>query len=186
MGTKWACFLWALVTFFDFGLHARAAQRTGSITVQPQWCGTSVQGGTVSVQQVGAETEQGFVLTDGLANWKVDASELQNEAWISWLAQRTSQGEIIAPVGENGVLFEDLRPGIYLVRNREPAHEYSAFLPFLMTLPSDGNWDLAVKPKLISSGESPRTGDRPAPIIAAMGIGLSAAVLMVLVDEHKK
>ena len=186
MGTKWACILWALVAVCEFGLNTRAAERTGSITVQPQWCGTIVEGGTVSAQQVGKQTERGYILTDGLANWKVDESELTNEEWIRWLDQRSSTGEIIVAAGKNGALFEDLEPGIYLIRNREPADEYKAFLPFLMMVPSEGNWDLAAKPKLIHTGESPHTGDRPAPIIAAMGIGLSAAVLMVLVDEHKK
>ena len=43
-----------------------------------------------------------------------------------------------------------------------------------------------LEPKIIHTGPPPNTADHPAPIIGAMGIGLSVAVLMVLVDEHKK
>ena len=186
MGTKWACFLWALVAVCDFGLNTRAAEMTGRITVQPQWCGEPVQGGVVSVVHVGEETSQGYALTDGLANWNVEAGELDDRQWIAWLAQHRRKEEIISSVGEEGAVFEELDPGVYLIRCMEQINGNTSFLPFLMTVPSEGNWDLAANPKLLYSGESPRTGDRPAPIIGAMGIGLSAAILMVLVDEHKK
>ena len=186
MGTKWACFLWALVAVIELGLNTRAAEMTGSITVQPQWCGTPVSGGSVSVQQVGEETSEGYVVTDGLANWKMETEELDDEQWIGWLAQRTQSPEICAAVSEEGAVFQNLMPGIYLIRHTQPADASAVFQPFLMTVPSEGNWDLAVKPKLVRYAESPRTGDRPAPIIGAMGIGLSAAILMVLADEHKK
>ena len=48
-----------------------------------------------------------------------------------------------------------------------------------------GQAEMIRQPKLIYVGEQPRTADRPAPIIGAMGIGLSAAVLMVLADRRK-
>ena len=88
--------------------------------------------------------------------------------------------------GEAGAIFENLEKGIYLVEQQEEPAEYAAFRPFFQSIPDDGNWDLAVKPKLIRDAEPPQTRDHPAPIIGAMGTGLSAAILMVMADNHKK
>ena len=183
---KWCCFLLALVAVLEMGLHTRAAETTGSITVQPVWCGTEVVGGTVSVQHVGKKTAYGYLLTDGLADWQVDAQEMEKTEWIDWLMQHYQHHNEAREVGVAGAVFSGLQEGIYLVRQSEAASAFSPFRPFLLTIPTDGNWDLAAKPKLTRLAEAPKTADRPAPIIGAMGIGLSVSVLMVLIDERKK
>ena len=157
------------------------------IQVIPQWCGNAVAGGTVSLHRVGKKVEQGYHLTDGLANWFVEKGELDSKGWAQWLRQSSDGEKTVHQIAdETGVTFSDLEEGVYLVAQTEAAPGYTPFEPFLLAIPDGNAWDIIARPKLIALGESPRTGDHPAPIIGAMGVGLSVAVLMVLVDEHKK
>jgi len=125
------------------------------------------------------------VLTDGLANWTIKEGELE-ESWIFWLVQKERKNEIICPVEEKGALFSNVQEGVYLVKQVETDRQYKRFDPFFLCVPDGETWDIIRSPKVIYAGESPKTGDHPAPIIGAMGIGLCVAVLMVLTDSRKK
>ena len=131
--------------------------------------------------------EDKIVLTDGLADWLVEEKTLLSEEWISWLSQHTDERKQTAGVSsENGAVFENLKAGIYLVEQTAYNAEYLPFHSFLQMIPENGQWNLTVSPRMISAGEPPKTADRPAPIVGAMGIGFSAAILMVMVDNRKK
>ena len=184
---KCSCIVCVICMTMAMGVKVKAAQQTGSLQVIPTWCGQPVAGGTVSVSWVGMKTEEGILLTDGLANWYMEETMIPSEDWISWLAQHTEEEKQLAVVQTgSGALFENLEEGIYLVEQTENAENHMPFAPVLQTIPENGQWDICVRPKLITSGEAPQTSDRPAPIIGAMGIGLSAAILMVLADSRKK
>lgn len=184
---KCICLLWAVCMVTGAGGEARAEAWTGSMRIVPEWCGQAVTGGTVAVSRVGGKTEDGYFLTDGLANWQIEESELRSGDWLSWLADRETGQEAVCTVyEETGAVFTQLPEGVYLVKQLEPEWQFPAFKPFFLTIPEGENWDVYRAPKVVSHGEPPRTGDHPAPIIGAMGIGLSVAVLMVLVDGRKK
>lgn len=187
MARKCGGILWAICIAMMMVVKVEAAQQVGMLQVIPTWCSQPITEGTVSVSWVGMKTEDGVLLTDGLANWYVDEQELQSEEWVSWLAQHT-EGEkrMVTVTSEFGAVFEDLEEGIYLVEQPESGEHHLPFSSFLQTIPDNGYWNMTVRPKLIYSGEPPKTADRPAPIIGAMGIGLSAAILMVLADQRKK
>ena len=182
-----SCLAGVLWMLLSMGIPVYAAQGSGVLRVCPVWCGTPIAGGTVSLYRVGEQMQQGIRITDGLADWDLEEADLKSETWIGWMMQRKGEPVQTAAVGgETGAIFEDLEKGIYLVEQREAPAEYAAFRPFFQTIPDGGDWDLAVTPRLIRNTEPPQTGDRPAPIIGAMGIGLSAAILMVLADRYKK
>lgn len=184
---KCICLLWAICVVMGTGSRARAEERVGSIQILPEWCGTPVVGGTVSVSRVGERWENGFVLTDGLANWQVEESDFLSNDWLMWLAQKNTGNETVKTVeDETGAVFTDLEEGLYLVKQVRTDWQFSSFNPFFLIIPDGENWDIYRAPKVISQGESPRTGDHPAPIIGAMGIGLTVAVMMVLMDGRKK
>ena len=138
------------------------------------------------MQRVGEKKEGKYYLTDGLANWSVEQGELAAENWAAWLSEADSAEQILGTIGEEGFEFSNLREGVYLVQQPESNPEYLPFASFFLTIPEGENWDVYRAPKVIRNTQPPQTGDRPAPIIAAMGLGLSVAVLMVLVDEHKR
>lgn len=184
---KWICLLWALYLVMGAGGQADAAQQTGTIRISPQWCGRPVAGGAASICLIGGKDEEGYYLTDGLADWRVGEQELNSGEWIDWLSQRQTENMQTVPVTEDsGGVFENLQEGIYLVRQTAAPKQFKGFEPFFLMIPEGENWEVFRAPKLVSIGESPKTGDRPAPLVGAMGIGLSVAFLMVLVDEHKK
>ena len=186
MFRKIVCILSAAGVLAAVGIPAGAEQR-GSIRIIPDWCGQAVAGGTVAVQSVGKRVEDGYALTDGLADWVFREDEMDSGAALEWIREAYRDQGISKPVtGESGVLFPDLKPGVYLISQGEPAAGYGPFRSFLLTLPSESGWNLTVEPDLISLGDSPKTGDHPSPMIAAMGISFLAAVLMVLCDKGNR
>ena len=58
--------------------------------------------------------------------------------------------------------------------------------PVLVRVPDGDDWFPRVFMPVTREGESPRTGDHPAPIIGAMGIGFSVTMLMLFLDDRKK
>lgn len=184
---KWVCLMGAACMVMVMSLPVKAADREGSIRVIPVWGGKQIAGGEVSVCRVGDRTEDGFRVTDGLANWTVSEQEIFSGSWMRWILEHAEEEVISGPVNQEGeAAFEDLREGLYLVRQPRAAPGFMAFSPFLLSIPEGENWDVAAEVKAVRDEESPRTGDRHVPIIGAMGLGLSVAILMVLVDQHKK
>lgn len=187
MVRKCSCIVCAICMMMAMGVKVKATNQVGTLQVIPTWCEQPIAEGMVSVSWVGMKTEDGVLLTDGLANWYVDEGALRSEDWISWLAQHTEGKKQLAAVcSEFGAVFENLEAGIYLVEQTESSKNHMPFSSFLQSIPDQGSWNMTIRPKLIYSGESPKTADRPAPIIGAMGLGLSAAILMVLLDGRKK
>lgn len=181
------CFMWAVIVVLTGAGRAEAAQNRGTIRITPQWCGFPVMGGTVSLRCVGTVTEEGFYLTDGLADWSVSEEELDSGLWVSWISEKHSGKQFISGIdGENGAVFTSLEEGIYLAEQVAWDPQYQPFEPFFLIVPEGENWDVCRTPDVVGNGESPKTGDHPAPIIGAMGIGLSVACLMVLVDKYNR
>ena len=184
---RWICILWAVIVVLTGAGKAEAAQKRGTIRIVPQWCGLPVTGGTVSLRHVGKITDEEYYLTDGLADWSVSEEELNSENWIRWIMQKDAGKRFVMRIeGEDGAVFSDLEQGVYLVEQLNSGPEYQPFTPFFLTIPEGESWDVCRAPKVASNGESPKTGDHPAPIIGAMGIGLSVACLMVLVDKYNR
>ena len=180
------CFIGAVCMTAGLALPAWAAPE-GSVRIIPVWGKTPVAGGEISLCRVGIRTEEGLRITDGLANWVVEEGVLPAGEWIGWLNRTVHEQEIVSSVEEgSGAAFSGLKEGIYLIQQTVAAPDFAPFEPFLLSIPEGESWEISAEPKLIYTGESPKTGDHPAPIIGAMGLGLSAAILMVLVDERKK
>lgn len=184
---KWVCLIGAACMVMVMSLPVKAADREGSIRVIPVWGGKQIAGGEVSVSRIGDRTEDGFRVTDGLANWTVSEQEIFSGSCMGWLLEQADGKAVLSSVNQEGeAVFEGLGEGLYLVQQKKAASGFLAFSPFLLSIPEGGSWDVVREVKAVHAGESPRTGDRHIPLIGAMGLGLSVAVLMVLVDQHKK
>lgn len=183
---KFICFLGAACMALVMGVPAKAADPGGTIRVTPVWGGRTVAGGTVRICRVGTPVTGGYRITDGLANWTFTTREVNSGEFLSWIQEKAQGGRTAAVEGKDGALFTRLEAGLYLVTQTEAAEGYLALTPFLLELPEEGILEVTAQPSLIADTEPPLTGDRHIPILGAMGIGLSAAVLMVLADERKK
>lgn len=180
---KWVCLMGAACMVMVMSLPAKAAGMEGSIRVIPVWGGKRIVGGEISVSRVGDRTEGGFRVTDGLADWTVSEQEIFSGSWMQWLLEQ-AEGESVT--GSAGMEFGELKEGLYLVQQTQPAPGFLTFSPFLLTIPEGDNWDVAAEVRAVRDGEAPQTGDRHIPLIGAMGLGLSVAVLMVLVDQRNR
>ena len=139
------------------------------------------------IQRVGRKVEAGFCVTDGLANWTVSAEELFSGSWIPWLQRQTDhQSPVVQTCTATGAEFSDLEAGVYLVQQKTALEGYLQISPFLLCIPQEDVWQVTREVKLLRDSESPRTGDRHVPLIGAMIVGFSVALLMVLVDQRNK
>ena len=161
--------------------HGSAAE--GSIQILPIWAGEPVAGGTVSIRKIGRKGDTGIVLTDGLADWCVEEDEILAGHWNLC---EIGQTQIRTVKEGEGAVFAGLEEGVYLVRQEIPGEGFLKFQPFLVSIPEERNWSVLQQPVMVRNRESPKTGDHPAPIIGAMGIGLSVAFLMVLLDKNNR
>ena len=185
MHSKWMGLLGVVCIMAGMLLPVQAAE-TGSVRVVPVWGGSRILGGEVSLSRVGDRLEGSFRVTDGLADWIVSEQEIFSGSWTDWL-ERQAKDSVIRTVEQGtGAYFDDLPQGLYLVRQARTAPEFMAFRPFLLSVPEGEQWDVIREVPLVYDGEAPMTGDRHVPLLEAMGIGFSVAVLMVLTDQRKK
>jgi len=168
-------------------LSVQASWQTGSIRVCPDWGGDLAAGGSVVLYRVGEPVKGGYRITDGLADWTVWEADVYSQITREWLLGQEHSAGVTMEVDEReGAWFSGLAEGLYLVMQETPAVGFTSFSPVLVSIPQDDLWDIGLSPPVMMDTEPPKTADHPAPIIGAMGLGLSVAVLMVLVDSRKK
>ena len=185
MRNKWMGLMGATCIMLGMILPVQATE-VGSVQIMPIWGGKQVIGGEVILSRAGDRTETGFRITDGLADWTVSEEEIFSGGWTNWLINQEKKECYHRTVLESGAFFDGLPEGLYLVQQPEAAPDFMAFRPFLLSIPEGEQWDVIRQVPLIHNGEAPLTGDRHVPLLGAMGIGFSVAVLMVLTDHRKK
>jgi len=183
---KWVSLMGAVCMMVVLSQPVRAEEGEGSIRVIPVWGGKRIAGGEITLSRVGEKTPEGFRITDGLADWTVSEVEILSESW-NWCLQNQGENAVIRAAEEGtGAFFEGLPDGLYLVQQKKAAPEFMSFRPFLLSIPEGEQWEVVREVELISDAGVPLTGHRHIPLIGAMGLGLSAAILMVLVDQRNK
>lgn len=186
MRRKWIAFLGAVCMIMVMVLPVQAAESKGSIRIIPVWSGRKIPGGEISLSRVGDKTPEGYRITDGLADWIVSEEEIFSGEWTQWLKEQSNAAIIRSAEQGSGAFFDGLAEGLYLVQQKKAAPEFLAFRPFLLSVPEGNQWRVVQEVQMIHDEESPQTGDRHVPLIGAMGLGFSAAMLMVLLDQRKK
>lgn len=139
---------------------------SGSITLELEYGGQAVAGGTFALFRVGDAAEDdgdySFTLAEGFeeSGLELDADALSSAASSSELASELAawaeaqgvEGEE-APVSADGTLsFEGLAPGLYLLVQGEAAEGFEAASPFLVSVPMDEGgaylYDVDASPKV--------------------------------------
>lgn len=171
--------LWMLI------LGAVPAGATGDlceISVSPQWGKELVWGGDVTIYPVGALVPGGYQLTDGLADWFVSETDANTVDFACWILHRVRiEGTTREITREDGAVFADLEPGLYLVTQNKAA---SGFLPFpAFTVALREGESVVVNPQM-EPDLIPRTGQRGAPILWAM-LGILAIGGVFILSEGK-
>lgn len=134
--------------------------RPGSLTIRLSFDGEPLEGGALTVTQVGAiritDGNAGFVLVDQLTGGPSldNLDDLDLAARLAELAREKDLESRRAEIVDGRAVFEDLMPGLYVV-TQSPADVtdgFDAIRPFLLSLPQWINdtyvYDLTAAPKV--------------------------------------
>ncbi len=181
------CILSAAGMLLVVGHPAVAAEQRGTVSVYAQWGGQTVSGGSMTIYRMGEAVAGGYALTDGLATWTLWDRELETGEFRNWILELPRTGGVTQKLeGKEGAVFRNLEDGLYLLVQEKPAAGFLTAEPVMLRIPDGEQWSIQVAVPLMRDGESPKTGDHPAPIIGAMGLGFSITMLMLFLDERKK
>lgn len=119
--------------------------RNGSITVtvKDTKSGKTVGGGSLMIYKVAyAQLDDGnytFEYTDDYADCEFELGDLSEASLASNLADYSMNHRlsgIEVNVSENGTaVFSDLKPGVYMIAQTQPAKDYTVLNPFLVSIP---------------------------------------------------
>lgn len=87
-----------------------------------QRCGEYlVAGGAVELCRAGDLSERGFLLGEEFGGGYIAPEDVMSPEFAFWMAQKAAVGQV-RPVNSMGIVrFPSMDPGLYLVRQREPA-----------------------------------------------------------------
>ena len=129
---------------------------------------------TLLLSYVGILCGDGLQLMPEFGGEFVSGEELQTMELLSRLEQQAQEG-IQKQVGMDGTaMFSGLPEGVYLLTQRKPAPGGEAVMPLLVRIPEeDGTWLAQIIPRM-KGYDGPQTGEPMTPVIAAMGMVISA------------
>lgn len=149
MTAKRLCFLLsALVLIVSLAVPAMAQEapdltKTGSISLTMTYQGKPVGGGNMSLYRVGEIVEEdgsySFALNDSFAPSGVsvaDPTDREAARQLEDFARKNGIGRSIRVIQDDGtVIFEKLKPGLYLLSQDRPPKGYNPVDPFLVSVP---------------------------------------------------
>lgn len=174
MRRKLVCILMALALVMGQSLHCAAAEETGTIRVTLTREEDRTYYGTVALYRVGVPVSGGYRLGSGFGGGFVETEDAQSPALAQWLAERVGTADGFRVLDSYGCgEFKDLEKGLYLLVQEDPAEGFYPFMPFLVQLPFEGQWEILTFPKMESVPVVlPETGD-------TFGVWLHTAVMTV-------
>ncbi len=169
-------------------LPAEASEATGSIRVTLRSGEEPITGGTVTLYYVGSEIPEGYRLVDAYGGGIVRPEDTLSPHLAQWLAEMVGDGGKTRLLDADGsAMYSQVEEGLYLLVQNETGGDFFPILPFLLTMPYDGEWELQANPQTQQViTESPRTGQHPAPILGAMGMVLSGVGLALCVGRKRR
>lgn len=173
MGRGGAAVLLAAVLAVLLTVPAAAAGELGAIrvTVAPDMADS-----TVMLSYAGIVCSGGLQLTGEFGGGYVTGQDMQTRELVTWLAEQVQEGIEKTVARDGTVMFTGLPEGVYLLTQKTAAPGYYAIQPMLIRLPeADGSWLAQAYPKLEKNPyDAPQTGQPMTPVLAAMGMVISA------------
>lgn len=185
---KLVCILFAAVVVLGAGARANAAERSGKIRVSLDAGELPVTNGAITLYQVGTPAPDGYRITEGFGGGIVKEADATSSHLAQWLAETAGEaGRTLYLDVDGNVTFSNLEEGLYLVMQTERMDGFYPIKSFLVTLPSDGQWEVQAYPKTEPIViENPQTGQPIAPLLGAMGLVASGVGLYLCVDGRRK
>lgn len=199
----------SLLCMASLTVYAREApdgSQKGTVTVEMEYDGKSVTGGTLTAYRVGKIQEYdgnySFVKTDAMAAFSGSYDDIASAA-LAEAAEAFVKGnqvsEYAAAKNQNGkAVFNDLELGLYLIVQTEASEGYEPMKSFLVSVPmkedgyyvyeitAEGKFQLhqetkPITPQKPSEPTLPQTGQLnwPIPVLAVLGLCLFSAGWML-------
>lgn len=184
---KLVSFLFAAAVVVGLGLPASAAQK-GKIRVSLDIGELPATNGAITLYQVGDPVSDGYRIAEGFGGGIVKEADATSVYLAQWLAESAGEaGKTIQLDVDGNVTFSNLEEGLYLVAQTERMDGFYPIKPFLVTIPSGGQWEVQAKPKTEPIvADNPKTGQPIAPLLGAMGLVVSGIGLYFCVDSRRK
>lgn len=177
------CVLAAVLMILGNSAVAEGTANEGSITVD--WGEIS---GSVTLFKVGTPVSGGYTLGQEFGGGIITRKDVASQALAQWLCEHVQYEGWTLPAGDRAVAeFGNLEAGLYLIVQNGAPEGYYPFLPLLVELPWEGQWNVLAKPKMerYPSG-IPLTGEGRGLYFGFFGMILSGVSLVLLAQKRKK
>ena len=182
-----------------YGHDVPDLEKEGSITVSMTYSERPVSGGTLTLYRVGDvvsdDGDYSFVLSEEFAGSRLSLDDIQSDQLAKQLASYAKENRldgVTGSIGSSGkILFQKVKPGLYLLVQSQAADGYLAADPFLVSMPAQKDgvylYDVDASPKTElekapakptptkpAPSKLPQTGQLnwPIPVLAAAGLTL--------------
>lgn len=163
------------------GKPAAAEEQTGSIRIT-----MDMKNGEVTLYHAGTPTEGGYRLAESFGGGYIKEEDAHSPHLAQWLAESAEEGRTLLLDADGSADFSHLEEGLYLIKQSQAADANSIMMPFLVSLPYYGQWNIEANPKTGISAESPRTGQTPEPFIGVTGMVISGTALLQCIKKRRK
>lgn len=188
MVRRLVCVLFAAAVLAGSGAQARAAERTGSIRIELDYGEVREDRSEVVLYWVGSPSGEDYRLAESFGGGLIRGEDVQSPELAQWLAGLAGEAGTARILDADAAAeFSRLEEGLYLLVQTQAPEGYYCVAPFLIPLPYEDQWRIQANPKTQQIlTESPKTGQHPAPIIAAMGMVLSGLGLVFCAEKLRK
>ena len=174
-----------------------ASTQTGSLSVQMAYGGQAVPGGSITCYQLAAlGSDWQYKPVPAFTDCGIELNGPLSPADARYLAQYAEEKRIpgqTQDLGNTGLAaFSPLRPGLYLLVQREAAEGYLPISPFSVGIPQQVggvlSYHVDASPKCAPEPDGPKipqTGQLrwPVPVMTALGLFFLAAGLLLKREE---
>ena len=185
MQRKTVCAGLILMLLLAVSVQAGATENYGEILVWIQQGEEMFSGGSLEIYRAGTPVPEGYVLGGEFGGGIVAGEDIPSRAFAQWMAERAGPG-ILCKVGRNGLCrFEDLEPGMYLIRQGEQSDEYKPIDPFLACVSQELR-RVDTYPKVEGRNPNPKTGQSYITYLAVISASGAIAGLTFVGESLKK
>lgn len=165
-----------------------AVEKTGSLRVTLRQGEQAVSGGTATLHQVGEPAAGGYRLTEEFGGGLIKEEDAGSGLLAQWLWEQVQGQGVVLPLDDEGTAeFTELAPGLYLLAQTQTDQIGEPMEAMLVGMPQGGQWNCQLMAQAQQAWDPPpKTGQHPAPIVAAMALVLSGLGLVMLIDGRNK
>ena len=163
------------IFIFMFTVLSAAVQAqgvSGTINCWLQWGENPVREGSLEICRIGDPVEEGYCLLPEFGSGIVAGEEIPSEAFALWISQKAAGGREQEPDRNGLVRFDDLEPGIYLVRQSRESESYYPISPYLACVSPELSL-IDTFPVITLKGDLPRTGQYEEVYLGSLGIAVT-------------